>query len=171
MHQVGPPEHPNTQKNLGAVVIRRAVAADEDGILRCLAAAFQKYRADYTAEAFADTVLNPELLAARLQHMQVLVAVSPEGIVGTVAASSTADDGHLRGMAVLPDRQGSGLASKLLHAIETWLGDNGCKVVTLDTTLPLKAAIRFYEKSGYQKSGKVSNFFGMPLLEYVKKLG
>jgi len=28
--------------------------------------------------------------------------------------------------------------------------------------------MRFYEKHGYRRSGKVSDFFGMPLVEYVK---
>jgi len=29
--------------------------------------------------------------------------------------------------------------------------------------------MRFYEKHGYRRSGKVSDFFGMPLVEYVKQ--
>jgi hypothetical protein len=31
-------------------------------------------------------------------------------------------------------------------------------------------AIRFYERNGYAHSGKVFDFFGMPLHEYVKQL-
>jgi hypothetical protein len=50
------------------------------------------------------------------------------------------------------------------------LKDHGCRRVTLDTTLPLTAAIKFYENNGYRKSGQVTDFFGMPLLEYVKEL-
>jgi len=30
--------------------------------------------------------------------------------------------------------------------------------------------MRFYEKHGYRRSGKVSDFFGMPLVEYAKPL-
>jgi len=71
---------------------------------------------------------------------------------------------------VLPAWRGSGLAAKLLHAIEAWLETNGCSRITLDTTLPLAAAMKFYEKNRYWRSGKVSDFFGMPLLEYVKEL-
>jgi len=34
----------------------------------------------------------------------------------------------------------------------------------------LERAMRFYEKHGYRRSSKVSDFFGMPLFEYVKTL-
>jgi hypothetical protein len=64
----------------------------------------------------------------------------------------------------------SGCCRELLAAIETWLGSRGCKSITLDTTLPLKAAMKFYEKNGYHRSGHIADFHGMPLLEYVQYL-
>src|SRR6266581_1694206 len=102
MHQVCPPKHPN-MKNLGEIVIRAAGWGDEEEILRCLAAAFEPYRAEYTPAAYADTVLDQASLKKRLQYMYVLVAVASEGIVGTVAASLVNGEGHLRGMAVRPE--------------------------------------------------------------------
>jgi len=30
--------------------------------------------------------------------------------------------------------------------------------------------MRFYEKNGFRRSGKVTDFYGMPLFEYVKTL-
>jgi GNAT superfamily N-acetyltransferase len=69
----------------------------------------------------------------------------------------------------LPEWQGRGIAEKLLHAAETVLAGRGCSRVTLDTTEPLHRATRFYEKHGYFASGKSTDFFGMPLHEYVKK--
>jgi enoyl-CoA hydratase/carnithine racemase len=45
-----------------------------------------------------------------------------------------------------------------------------CKRVTLDTTEPLTRAIRFYERNGFRQSGRVSDFFGMKLIEYVKEI-
>jgi len=65
---------------------------------------------------------------------------------------------------------GAGVAANLLGSIENWLRSHGCREVTLDTTMPLKAAIKFYEKNGYHRSGTISDFFGMPLIEYVKRL-
>jgi GNAT superfamily N-acetyltransferase len=163
-----PTRHPS-MKNLGQILIRPAEAGDEDGILQCLAAAFEPYAASYTPEAYADTVLDGDALADRLRKMHVLVASSRGAIAGTVAGSLTDGEGHLRGMAVLPEYRGSGMAGMLLTAIEGWLKDAGCKRVTLDTTLPLLAAIKFYENNGYRRSGRIADFFGMPLVEYVKE--
>lgn len=107
-----------------------------------------------------------------MQKMHILVAVSDGEIIGTVSgAACEGGEGHLRGMAVLPQYAGTGVAAELLNVIETWLRQRGCTRVTLDTTLPLQAAMKFYEKHGYLHSSRVSDFFGMPLVEYVKQLG
>jgi len=151
------------------VEIRSANHGDAVAILQCLNAAFTRHRPEYTAAAFADTVLSPEALHFRLQQMQVLVATLAGQVVGTVAGACNGAEGHLRGMAVLPEYHGRGVAGKLLAAIEGDLRSRGCERITLDTTLPLQAAMKFYEKNGYQRSGNIADFFGMPLLEYVKQ--
>jgi ribosomal protein S18 acetylase RimI-like enzyme len=152
--------------------IRRATNADAQGILDCLRVAFEPYRASYTPQAFADTVLTPATVHQRLAAMSAFVAVSESGeIVGTIGCNLISpDEGHIRGMAVRPDSQGSGIAKRLLDAVESELRQRGCGRVSLDTTEPLQRAIRFYEKNGYRASGKVADFFGMPLFEYVKPL-
>jgi len=149
--------------------IRKAGAADSPGILACLASAFAPYRDRYTPQAFADTVLTAESLPSRLGQMCLLVAVSNGEIVGTIGCTASGGEGHLRGMAVLPEWQGSGVASALLEAVESELR-GCCTRITLDTTEPLQRAIRFYEKHGSSPSGRVSDFFGMDLYEYVKPL-
>ncbi len=156
-------------------LIRPADEGDQSGILNCLATAFERYRKDYTAGAFADTVLDPTTLRERLRQMHVVVATSEaatsgSAILGTVAGAVAGDEGHLRGMAVLPELRGAGVAGQLLSAIETWLRKQGCIRVTLNTALPLHAAMRFYERNGYVRSGRTSDFFGMTLVEYVKAL-
>jgi GNAT superfamily N-acetyltransferase len=170
--------NPHTSQAIGVdptqimqLTIRPASRFDTEGILNCLSSAFQPYRNRYTPAAFMDTILDADLLVARMQVMRVLVAVVDSKIVGTVAGGvSTPGEGHLRGMAVLPAYKGAGVAGRLLTAIEEWLAAQGCERITLDTTFPLDAAMKFYEKRGYSKSGRVSDFFGMPLIEYVKNL-
>ena len=156
------------------IEIRPATDDDEDAtaILKCLATAFEPYKKDYAPSAFTDTVLTNETVHLRLRQMDVLVATVSGNVVGTVAAAWHPDtrEGHLRGMAVLPEWHGRSVAAKLLAAIEDWLLSRGCKRITLDTTLPLVAAMRFYEKHGYHRSGTIGDFFGMPLIEYEKQL-
>ena len=152
-------------------VVRTATDVDADGILVCLAAAFAPYRGDYTPEAWLDTVLTPVTVRTRIGGMHVLVADSgSEPVVGTLACHLTAPGyGHLRGMAVLPAWAGRGIAPLLLRAAETHLAEQGCESVRLDTTAPLRRAVAFYEKHGYRRTGRVTDFFGMPLYEFEKR--
>jgi GNAT superfamily N-acetyltransferase len=152
--------------------IRKAVENDASGILECLRIAFEPYRSQYTSGGFADTVLTPETIRDRLAQMSVFVAVTADNqIVGTIACSVIkANEGHLRGMAVLPEWHGRGIAEKLLQTAEANLAGRRCSRITLDTTEPLQRAMRFYEKHGYVASGTTKDFFGMPLREYVKEL-
>jgi GNAT superfamily N-acetyltransferase len=154
--------------------IRPATPADAAAILDCLRSAFEPYRTAYTPAAYRDTVLGADTIADRLSSMSVLVAVVPTGeIIETIASHVTgadSDEGHLRGMAVLPPWQGAGVAASLLAAAESELRERQCARVTLDMTEPLRRAVRFYEQNGYQASGHMRDFFGMPLYEYVKVL-
>ncbi len=151
--------------------IRAATPRDADSILDCLRSAFEPYRGAYTPEGFSDTVMSVETIERRFAEMSLLVAVSPtDAIVGTVGYQTHDDEGHIRGMAVRPDQLGSGVAQGLIETVEAELRRSGCQRISLDTTEPLERAIRFYEKNGFQRSGRVRDFFGMPLIEYVKPL-
>jgi len=154
------------------VNIRHANADDCGAVLRVLSVAFEPSQAQYTPEAYTDTILTPDLFIQRLSRMTVLIAATESGeIVGTIACGmSGATEGHLRGMAVLPDFHGLGIAPKLLAAAETELSASGARYITLDTTEPLLRAVRFYTKHGYAKTGRVQDFFGMRLHEYRKEL-
>lgn len=152
--------------------VRLATERDVPGVVGCLRQAFEPYRHAYTPDAYDDTVTSEEAAHERLRGMRVLVAEDPAGaIVGTIAcARVSGTEGHLRGMAVRPDWQGSRAARALLDGALDHLRSIGCRRVTLDTTLPLVRATRFYEKNGFRKSGKITDFFGMPLAEYFRDL-
>jgi len=152
--------------------IERADASDSDGILECLREAFEPYRESYTPGAFLDTVLTPQKLADRLATMSVFVARDADGhVIGTIGCNRIdTEEGHIRGMAVRPAWHGHGVAEKLLQAAESELRRSGCCRVTLDTTKPLQRAMSFYQNHGYHPTGRISDFFGMPLYEYVKEI-
>jgi ribosomal protein S18 acetylase RimI-like enzyme len=153
------------------VTIRRASAADGREILACLEEAFELFRMAYAPEAFADTTLDSLALAARMKAMIVLVAIENDVVVGTLAyADVGGGEGHLRGMAVLPSAQGHGIADRLLAMAEDGLRALGCTRVTLDTTEPLLRAAKFYERNGFRRTGKISDYFGMRLIEWEKPI-
>jgi GNAT superfamily N-acetyltransferase len=153
-------------------VIRLASAEDAAAILQCLRAAFEPYRSQYTPQAYLDTVMTPDMILQRLTSMTVLVALDAQGsVVGTIGgAAVSSSEGHLRGMAVPPQWHGRGIAQRLLEAVEKHLLGRGCTRISLDTTEPLQRAMRFYEKNGFRRTGKVADFFGMNLIEYAKPL-
>ena len=154
------------------VSIRRAEFCDAEAIATCLASAFEPYRAAYTPGGFQDTVLDAKGVKERMAEMTILVAECETlGIVGTISFGHAASgEGHLRGMAVTPATLGSGIGGRLLVAAESALGQLNCKRLTLDTTAPLKRAKRFYARNGYEPTGVIRDFYGMPLFEYAKNL-
>ena len=163
---------PNNRIASEVINIRLASPGDAEGIANCLAVAFQPYRIDYTPGAFHDTILNVNGIIARMDKMTILVAENEIArLVGTVAFTAVSlDEGHIRGMAVVPDFQGKGVARQLLAAAETSLHNLGCSRATLDTTKLLERAILFYTRNGYRATGTVKDFFGMSLFEYMKIL-
>ncbi len=153
------------------ISIRRAEREEAHEISACLQAAFEAFRPAYTPGAFEDTVPAPAAVAARFDIMRIFIAsAGGDEVEGTIACSANGDEGHLRGMAVRPVWQGHAIASQLLAAAEAALRARGCTRVTLDTTAALPRAIRFYEKHGYARSGKVADYHGMPLYEFEKSL-
>jgi len=153
-------------------VIHPASVVYAAAILQCLRAAFEPYRSQYSPQAWLDTVMTLDTLLHRLTSMTVLIAVSAQGnVVGTIGgAVVSTSEGHLRGMAVPPQWHGRGIARRLLEAMEKHLLAKGCTHISLDTTKPLQRAMRFYEKNGFARTGKITDFFGMPLIEYAKSL-
>jgi len=151
--------------------IRRAEQRDAQAILHCLRTAFAPFQHLYTPEGYRDTVLTEQTVFDRLAKMTLFVAEANGEVVGTIGCNLVnAEEGHIRGMAVLPELQGQQVAQQLLDAVLRELSAARCARVTLDTTAPLQRAMRFYEKNGFVQSGKVGDHFGMPLYEYVRVL-
>jgi GNAT superfamily N-acetyltransferase len=73
-------------------------------------------------------------------------------------------------MAVRTAWQGTDVSKRLLESAQIELQARGCPRISLGTTEPLQRAISFYLKNGFRPSGKLSDFFGMPLYEYLKEL-
>ena len=152
--------------------IRPALISDAEEIQSCLRVAFGDFLDSYSREAFLDTVPTVDNVRGRFHHMSLFVAEDRERkVIGTVAwYLKSPEEGYIRGMAVLPEWQGKGVAQDLMAAVEEDVRTHGCSRVSLDTTDPLQRAIRFYEKQGYRRTGNIEDFFGMPLHEFTKDL-
>ena len=169
------PEYAGTNMMTGSttrVTIRQAELKDIPGVIDCLTAAFEPYRQSYTQDAFRNTVPTAGAAQLRLKEMPILIAEhGSSSIIGSISYQVfNSCEGHLRGMAVVPEFQGSGVAERILWAAEAELRELGCSRVTLDTTLPLKRATRFYIQHNYQATGITKDFYGMPLFEFERGL-
>lgn len=153
--------------------IRRAESDDAKDIHGVLLAAFEEYRQFYTPEGFLDTVMSEDAIKKRMKEMTLYVAIDQNGkVIGTIGWQKVSEkEGHIRGMAVLPEKQGKNSpALALLRAVENNARPKGCTYLTLDTTAPLKRAQSFYKKHGFKETGKTGDFFGSIVYEYSKFL-
>jgi len=152
--------------------IRPALISDAEEIQACLRIAFGRFLDSYSREAFLDTVPTVENVRERFHTMSLFVAEDRERkVIGTIAwYLKSVEEGYIRGMAVLPEWQGKGVAQKLMATAEEDIRSRGCSRAALDTTDPLQRAIHFYEKQGYKRTSHIEDFFGMPLHEFAKEL-
>jgi N-acetylglutamate synthase-like GNAT family acetyltransferase len=154
-------------------IIRQARTNDAKGIHEVILAAFEEYRHFYTPEGFTDTVMSEEATKERMKEMILYVAINKNRmVIGTIGWQKVSEEeGHIRGMAVLPERQGKNSpATALLQVVENDARSKACKYLTLDTTAPLKRAQNFYKKHGFKETSKTGDFFGLIIYEYAKKL-
>lgn len=164
-----PPSKTTRRRRRGApLLVRRAVGVDIPGILHCLRTAFEPYRPDYSPGAYLGTILTARSAARRLQNLVVFVTKGIRGeIIGTVSLQRVSPShGHLRGMAVLPERQGSGTGGALLDAALMLARQRRYRRVTLEITAPLLRARRFYVRHGFRRTGRTRVWRGMVLTEF-----
>lgn len=154
-------------------IIRKAEFQDAKSIHKVVLVAFEEYRHYYTPEGFADTVMSEQAAIERMKEMTLYVAIDQNGmVIGTIGWQKLSEkEGHIRGMAVLPERQGKNSpATELLQVVENDAQSRGCTFLTLDTTSPLKRAQHFYKKCGFKETDKTGDFFGLTIYEYAKKI-
>ena len=152
--------------------LRRATADDSAGILECLSSAFAPFRESYSERGFVDTILTPETINDRLQEMVVFIAVQRGRIIGTIGCKVNESEGHLRGMAVRPEWQGSSVGTELLALAEQEIYNAGCSTITLDTTEPLKRErCDFTRSMAFGLLGRLTISSACHCLNIVNRLG
>ncbi|MFX1479663.1 MAG: GNAT family N-acetyltransferase [Promethearchaeota archaeon] len=147
--------------------------SDAKEIHKVILSAFEEFRDYYTPEGFADTVMSEDAVKERMKEMNIYVAVDHKGlIIGTIGWQKVSNsEGHIRGMAVIPNQQGkTSPAAILLKTVENEIRSKGCEILTLDTTKILGRAQNFYKKHGFKETGKTGDFFGSVIYEYAKKI-
>jgi len=103
-----------------------------------------------------------------------LVARENDKIVGFIIAMMYVDrnalSGHILTIDVSPAYRRKGIGQMLLQEIEKIFKAKGVKTSHLEVREDNVAAISLYEKLGYQKIGKLKNYYGNAHGIYLKKV-
>lgn len=85
-----------------------------------------------------------------------LVCIAAERLVGTVLAGFDGVRGWIHKLAVYPECQRQGIASRLMKAAEGGLAKMGCPKVNLQVRSSNAAVVDFYRSAGYAIEDRIS---------------
>jgi len=92
-----------------------------------------------------------------------LVAVGGDGVVGYVVADTVPNHGrpigHVKDIAVRPDRRGEGIGASLLERALSTLAGEGTSRVKLEVRAGNDAAIRLYRRFGFTHHHTVPRYY------------
>jgi [ribosomal protein S18]-alanine N-acetyltransferase len=91
-------------------------------------------------------------------------------IIAQVEIEENSSFGHIITINVSPSFRHKGIAHQLLQEIEKLLKEKGITESHLEVREDNNAAIKLYQKNGYQKIGKLENYYGKKHGLYLKKV-
>ncbi len=147
--------------------IRRYRPADAGAIARLNDRALAETGTDPDDVPGIDDIENVE--REYLQDGEFLVAEQHGRVVGMGGLTVDGDEGELFRMRVDPDRQGEGVGSRLLDALEHAADKRGVNCLYAETARRQSNATRFYPSNGYERV-KERTFGEYDLITYAKDL-
>lgn len=158
--------------NDATLQLRQAVRNDADAIASVLHRSFAEFKEMYTPKAFTATILSPEGVLDRMSEGPTWVGLLDDEIVAAGSAVVTTRGLYVRGMGVVRKARGRGFGWHMLEHMENFAREQGIVRMYLSTTPFLDAAIRLYEKYGFERSPEGPlTLFGTPLYSMVRDVG
>lgn len=133
------------------LVLRAATPADAATIAATIAAAFAQYRGKLVPEsgAFGETA---EAIAAELAKGAGAIVAERNGeMVGCVMIQEREGDLYFGRLAVLPAARGTGLARRLIYAVEADARRRGLSGIRLGVRVVLTDNQRLFRSLGYRE--------------------
>lgn len=90
-------------------------------------------------------------------------------IITQVEVEENTEFGHIITINVAPNCRRKGIATQLLHEIETLLKQKGISECRLEVREDNNSAIKLYQTLGYQTMGKLEKYYGKKHGLYLKK--
>ncbi len=94
-------------------------------------------------------------------NAEVAVAEEEGRVVGNAVAlyRKGSERARLYSLVVAPEERGRGLGLALLQEVETRARARGCERVGLEVREDNAAAIRLYEQTGYELTGRITDYY------------
>ncbi|HEY7046761.1 MAG TPA: GNAT family N-acetyltransferase [Jatrophihabitantaceae bacterium] len=131
------------------VEIRRAGPADTGELLTVQRAAWVTEAQLHDAPSMPPLTETREEIVRAVETQTVLVALDGHRLVGAVRAHARERVWHVGRLGVAPDRQGEGIGSRLLRAVEE-LAPDDVDAFELFTGPRSAHNVRLYERHGYR---------------------
>lgn len=139
------------------MIIERVVSVTPDAV-ELVAALESELSANYPPEqrhGFSlDKLFRP--------HIHFVVARLDGRAVGCGGIALFSDFAELKRFYVTPDLRGRGIADAILHRLGDIAAAAGHKLVRLETGTEQRAALRFYERSGFARCAAFEPYASMP---------
>ncbi|WP_121630508.1 GNAT family N-acetyltransferase [Tropicibacter alexandrii] len=114
-----------------------------------IAARAYRHMAPWTAQEFAETLARAFVHLTHTEHAFVLATI-------------IVDEAEILALACDPDAQGTGEASRALHAFERAAAGQGVTTVFLEVAAANTPARAFYAKHGYEPAGLRKGYYPQP---------
>ena len=102
-------------------------------------------------------LLTPESLAEKAKRETVFLAIEDGRIVGCVFALERARDFYVGKLAVEPDRQGHGIGSRLMHAVEDLARRRDKDAIELQTRIELIGNHAAFARLGFRETERTAH--------------
>lgn len=113
-------------------------------------------------EGFEHAIWSRDAWASELDadDRHVLVARTPDGVVGVATFQTVAEVADLHRVVVRADRRGRGIAHRLLTAGMEWAEAMGAGRMVLEVEVGNAAALQLYDRFGFLPLGRRADYYG-----------
>jgi len=139
------------------LVLRPAIVGDAASVAATIAAAFDQYRGKLKPEsgAFGETAKG---IAGELRKGAGAIVAERNGrVVGCVMTKMLEGDLYFGRLAVLPEARGTGVAKRLIEAVEADARSRGLPGVQLGVRVVLTANQKLFNSMGYVETSRESH--------------
>ena len=112
------------------------------------------FAAPWTREGLAEELRNPQA--------HFLVAERDGETAGYIGVQEICGEGYVTNVAVLPQYRRKGIGERLVREAVRGAKLRGCDFLSLEVRVGNEAAIRLYERLGFQRQGRRKAFYRDP---------